>query len=88
MIFKPKQAFSKPMVNKCPHCSIQIDIVKINCGIFRCGLYVLKNGKIKQIPPHSNEEKVKKIFNKYKVYGCGKPFKYNNGKMVKTTWDT
>lgn len=76
------------MICKCPNCGICIDIVKINCGIFRCGIYILKNGKIRQIPPHSSKEKVEKIFKNYKVYGCGKPFKYDNGKLEITTWNT
>ena len=76
------------MIGNCPHCGIHIDIIRVNCGIFRCGLYVLKNGKIKQIPPHSSKNKVKELFKKYKIYGCGNPFKYHNKKFITASWDT
>ena len=35
---------------KCPYCQMKIIIEKINCGIMRCGIYKLKNGKWKQMP--------------------------------------
>ena len=34
---------------QCPHCGIFIEIVELNCKIFRCGIY--KDTYI-QIPPH------------------------------------
>ena len=65
------------LVLECPHCSISIEIDQINCGIFRCCIF--KNGV--QIPPHLLRAECEKI-SKY-IWGCGKPFKYENGKLIK-----
>jgi hypothetical protein len=55
----------------CPHCKDFIIIEKINCGIFRHGVF--KNGK--QIDPHAPETSCNMYINKNLIYGCGKPFK-------------
>ena len=61
----------------CPHCNIGIEIESINCGIFRCGIY--KNGM--QINPHLPKEECERIKNE--IWGCGKPFQYIDGKIIK-----
>jgi hypothetical protein len=61
----------------CPHCGIGIEIEKINCGIFRCGIYK-HNGE--QIPPHLPKSECDEL--KDSIWGCGKPFKYENGKLI------
>ena len=33
----------------CPHCNITIEVLELNCQIFRCGIY--KN-TLEQINPH------------------------------------
>lgn len=60
---------------KCPHCGITIEVVALNCGIFRCGIYK-KTGV--QIDPHLSKEECDKIKD---IWGCGKPFQYINGKL-------
>ena len=55
----------------CPHCNYYIIIEKINCGIFRHGIYK-NNGK--QIKPHSSKEICDELVKNNLIYGCGKPF--------------
>lgn len=56
----------------CPHCSGAILIKKINCGIFRHGIFK-KNSK--QIDPHAPKKVCDKYIKKNLINGCGKPFK-------------
>ena len=60
------------MIITCPHCGQYIEILELNCRIFRCGIYK-KNGK--QIDPHLNKIACKELKKKNLIYGCGKPFK-------------
>lgn len=57
---------------ECPHCKEFVIIEKLNCGIFRHGIY--KTNGI-QIPPHSSKEKCDYYANNQLIYGCGKPFR-------------
>jgi hypothetical protein len=78
-----------PNTMECPYCSVAIQLVAVNCGILRCGLYQLKNGKIRQLPKHGSKEKIDRIKEKYGIlYGCGNPIKYENKTLVKTHWVT
>ena len=56
----------------CPHCNEIIIIEKINCGIFRHGIY--KN-TLQQIDPHLCKEKCEKLIYENIIIGCGKPFR-------------
>lgn len=56
----------------CPHCSEPIIIEKLNCGIFRHGMYK-KSGK--QIHPHLSKSKCIQLLQKKQIVGCGKPFR-------------
>jgi hypothetical protein len=67
----------------CPHCHISILIESVNCGIFRCGVYK-HNGE--PIDPHTPEEVSKRLVEEKKIYGCGLPFMYLNGNLVKSAW--
>ena len=62
---------------ECPHCGIRIEIEQLNCAIFRCGIYK-ETGK--QIPPHLSKPECDQI--KDKIWGCSKPFRYENGKLI------
>ncbi len=53
-----------------PDCNIGIEIIEINCSIFRCGIYK-NNGN--QINPHLSKEDCDKI-KKDEIWGCGRPF--------------
>jgi hypothetical protein len=55
----------------CPHCIQCIEIVELNCRIFRCGIF--KN-TYKQVDPHLCEAECKRLFESGLIYGCGKPF--------------
>ena len=55
----------------CPHCSQLIEIVELNCCIFRCGIYQ-HNGE--QIPPHLPKIECDRLVENRSIYGCGKPF--------------
>jgi len=74
----------------CPYCKTKIILEKINCGIFRCGIYQLKNGKFRQLPKHGSKNRIDTIKNKYKVYGCGNPVKYHKKTktLIKTNWSS
>lgn len=64
----------------CPHCNITIEVQKnqINCQIFRCG--VLKsNGN--QIGPHTCKAQCDLLKQQDKIWGCGKPFKFDGNKV-------
>jgi hypothetical protein len=61
---------------KCPHCDVTIQIIEVNCAIFRCGQY--KNTG-KQLNPHASKELCDSVFAQGLIFGCGKPFKLING---------
>ena len=55
----------------CPHCKEYVIIEKINCRIFRHGIY--KKNFI-QINPHLSKIDCEYLISKNLIYGCGKPF--------------
>ncbi len=63
----------------CPHCNGTVIIEKMNCAIFRHGIFKASG---KQIPPHSSKEDCDAWVKKDEIYGCGKPFKVEGGKAV------
>lgn len=64
---------------QCPHCGQFIEILQINCGIFRCG--ILKDN-FQQIDPHLNKESCDKLFAEDKIFGCSKPFRIIEGGKI------
>jgi len=66
-----KEENSQPIL-QCPHCKEYIIIEKLNCGIFRHGIF--KNNSI-QINPHAPKDECDYYIDKQLIYGCGKPFK-------------
>ena len=66
---------------ECPHCGIMIEVVQVNCAIFRCGIF---KDTLEQIPPHLEKKECDRLFQEKKIYGCGKPFKVtkNNDTLV------
>jgi len=60
----------------CPHCGIGIEIIEVNCAIFRCGVY---KETFQQIPPHLSKLECDAISDK--IYGCGRPFRLINGEL-------
>jgi len=66
----------------CPWCGIGIEIAEVNCAIFRCGMMKATG---QQINPHMSREEVAQIIGQ--IWGCGNPFKYINGRLVKCGWE-
>lgn len=64
------------MIVYCPNCNMPIEIVEVNCGIFRCG--ILKT-TFQQIPPHCRKEECDHYVKEDLIYGCGNPFQLING---------
>lgn len=62
------------MIIHCPHCDQMIEILEINCRIFRCGVYMKTN---EQVNPHESKEICDLIKKCELIYGCGKPFLIN-----------
>lgn len=56
----------------CPHCECQVEILEVNCRIFRHGVFKQTGA---QVPPHSSKENCDMWFVERQVYGCTKPFK-------------
>ena len=57
---------------ECPHCKCQVEILEINCAIFRHG--VLKSNR-QQMNPHTPKIECDRLLETGAIYGCGKPFK-------------
>ena len=55
----------------CPHCNGTIEIIEMNCRIFRHGV-IKATGK--QIDPHAIKSVCDDLFEKGLIDGCGKPF--------------
>ena len=60
------------IIVNCPHCNDIVLIEKLNCSIFRHGVYK-NNGA--QIDAHSPKHICEDLILNNKIYGCGKPFK-------------
>ena len=56
----------------CPHCSQLIEIIELNCCIFRCGIF-RHDGS--QIPPHLPKIECDRLIESGAIFGCGKPFR-------------
>jgi len=59
----------------CPHCSITIEVIQLNCKIFRCGIYKSSG---EQIHPHLPKNQCEQLVQTNAIYGCGKPFRIVN----------
>lgn len=59
------------LVVTCPHCNIPILIEKLNCRIFRHGVFKTTG---KQIHPHAPKELCDLYIRNDMIYGCSKPF--------------
>lgn len=60
------------IVVECPHCKYPVEILEINCAIFRHA--VLKVTGV-QINPHTSKIDCDKLVEEGRIYGCGKPFR-------------
>jgi hypothetical protein len=67
----------------CPHCGGGIEIMELNCKIFRHGQY--KDGK--QLEPHASKSQCDKLSFENLIHGCGKPFKIVSGNAIKCDYE-
>ena len=65
---------------QCVWCEMFVQIKKneLGCKIFRHGYYKHSGS---QIPPHAPKKLCDKLVEEDKIYGCGKPFRFD-GKTV------
>ena len=65
----------------CPNCQQFVEILEINCAIFRHGIFKVSG---QQIDPHTPKAQCNQYIEKNLIYGCGKPFKLveKDGQMV------
>jgi hypothetical protein len=56
----------------CPHCDQIIEILAINCAIFRCAV-IKQTGE--QLNPHAPKMECDRLAEQGLIYGCGKPFR-------------
>ena len=60
------------MIIECPSCKQMIEVVEINCQIFRCGIY---KANYQQIDPHLPKLDCDQLVENSLIFGCGKPFR-------------
>lgn len=65
---------SNNTIVKCPHCKEYVEIIEVNCAIFRHGIF--KNTG-QQIDAHTPKQLCDQYIQANQIYGCGKPFKLN-----------
>jgi hypothetical protein len=61
----------------CPHCNRPVQIVALNCRIFRCGQFIKDcplGPRDGQLPPHASRAVCERAVGEGLIYGCGKPF--------------
>jgi len=63
---------SNNIIVTCPHCQEFIEILQINCAIFRHAIFKVSG---QQIDPHSSKEVCEQYIKDGIIFGCGKPFK-------------
>jgi hypothetical protein len=68
-----------PLILICPHCNGTVEIVALNCRIFRHGIFK-RNGQ--QIPPHASKLDCDRWVERSEIWGCGKPFKIEDNVAV------
>ena len=56
----------------CPHCSGMVEVLEINCAIFRHGVFA-DTGQ--QVPPHCTQEEHLQWVRSGRLIGCGFPFR-------------
>lgn len=71
-------------VVKCPHCHILVEVVELNCRIFRCGIY---KETYEQINPHMPKKDCDELVLNNSIYGCGKPFRIPEGSTTPVECD-
>ena len=55
----------------CPHCKGPIEIIELNCRIFRHAYY---KHNFTQVNPHMQKGELDVLIKTNQIYGCGRPF--------------
>lgn len=63
---------SNNQIVSCPHCKEYVEILQINCAIFRHGTFKVSG---QQIDPHLSKDLCDQYIKDELIFGCGKPFK-------------
>lgn len=63
------------MFVNCPHCLLTVEIIEMNCKIFRCGVF---KKDYQQINPHADKQTCEYYVKNNMIWGCGKPFKFDD----------
>ena len=67
------------MFTLCPRCFCSLELVEINCGVFRCGIF---KRSFESISPHATKGEILEWLSKDMIYGCGTPLELVDGKLV------
>jgi hypothetical protein len=59
------------LIVKCPHCEELIEILELNCKIFRHGVF---KHNLQQLNPHTPKLNCDYYADHNLIFGCGKPF--------------
>ncbi len=75
------------LVVMCPHCGGAVEVLEINCRVFRHAIYKIT---LQPIPPHATQVECQRLIDDDAIYGCGKPFilvQQANGEWVPEVCD-
>jgi len=61
-----------PIIIICPNCQQFVEILQINCAIFRHGIFKISG---QQMDPHTPKPQCDQYIQDELIYGCGKPFR-------------
>lgn len=75
-----KNENNNKMIVYCPHCFEPIEILELNCRIFRHAIY---KHNYQQIDPHMSQKDCEDLIKQGVVYGCAKPFQILDEKAEK-----
>jgi hypothetical protein len=67
------------MFTHCPRCFCALELVEINCAVFRCGIF---KKTFEHIPPHATKGDIMEWLSKDMIYGCGAPLQLVNERLV------
>jgi len=55
----------------CPTCGVTVEVVELNCKIFRCGIFKATG---QQLNPHAPKQECDRAKQMDLIHGCGSPF--------------
>eukprot|EP00004_Rigifila_ramosa_P011785 TRINITY_DN2519_c0_g1_i1.p1 TRINITY_DN2519_c0_g1~~TRINITY_DN2519_c0_g1_i1.p1 ORF type:complete len:156 (+),score=20.31 TRINITY_DN2519_c0_g1_i1:72-539(+) len=69
---RQRESSDDVLILECPHCQGTVQILALNCRIFRHGAFK-RSGM--QIPPHASQAECEMWLSRNAVDGCAKPFR-------------